>query len=68
MEQMLVGRDKWRSGVAFTARPTTDPGGMALRKFGDGRVWMDMCRMVELSGAVLASMAGQAKSMRQLLL
>ena len=33
-----------------------DPGGMALRSFSDGRVWMDTCRMVTLSGIVVASM------------
>ena len=43
-----------RSGVSSTARPTTDPGGMAQRSFGDGRVWMDTCRMAALSGAVVA--------------
>ena len=41
---------------------------MALRSFGDGRVWMDTCRMVALSGAVVASTAGLARSMRQYLL
>ena len=30
-----------------------DPGGMALWSFGDGRVWMNTCRMVALSGAVV---------------
>ena len=50
MEQVLVGRDKRNIGVSSTARPTTDPGGMALRRFGDGRVWTDTCSIVELSG------------------
>ena len=48
MEQVLVGRDKRKSGVLSTARPTSDPGGMVLRRFGDGHVWTDSCRMVEL--------------------
>ena len=68
MEQVLVGRDKRKSGVSSTARPKTDPGGMALRGFGDGRVWTDMCSMVELFGIVVASMTGQARSMGKLLL
>ena len=55
MEQVLVGRDKWKSGVSSTARPTADPGGMVLRRFGDGRVWTDTCKMVELFGVVVAS-------------
>ena len=67
MEHVLAGGDKRRSGVTSTARPTADPGGMALRRFGDGRVWTDTCRMVELSGAVVALTAGQARSMRQFL-
>ncbi|XBJ09365.1 hypothetical protein VPH35_014451 [Triticum aestivum] len=54
-----------RSGVSSNARPTTDPGGMALQSFGDGRVWMDTCRMVVLSGAMVASMAGLTRSVRQ---
>ena len=48
-----------RSGVSSTVRPTTDPGGMALRSFSDGRVWMDTCRMMVLSGAVVASTAAR---------
>lgn len=51
LEQVLAGGDKMRSGVKCTARPTADPDGMALRCFGDGRVWMDTCRMMPLSGA-----------------
>ena len=68
MEQVLAGGDKRRSGVTSTARPTMDPGGMALRCFGDGRVWMDTRNMVPFSGAVVASMAGMARSVRQFLL
>ena len=68
LEQELAGGDKRRSGVTSTARPTMDPGGMALRSFGDGRVWMDTCRMVALSGAVVASTTGLARSVRQYLL
>ena len=68
MEQVLVGRDKRKSGVSSTARPTADPGGMVLRRFGDGRVWTDTWRMVELFGVVVASTAGQARSMGQFLL
>ena len=45
-----------RSGVSSTARPKTDPGGMALRSFGDGHVWMDSRRRTTLSGVVVASM------------
>ena len=41
LEEVLVGRDKRKSGVSSTARPTADPGGMVLRRFGDGRVWTD---------------------------
>ena len=58
MEQVLVGRDKRKSGVSSTARPTADPDGMALRRFGDGRVWTDTCIMVELSYVVVASTIG----------
>ena len=65
---MLVGRDKRKSGVSSTARPVADPGGMVLRRFGDGRMWTDSCRMVELSGVVVPSTAGQARSTGQLLL
>ncbi|KAE8813827.1 hypothetical protein D1007_09019 [Hordeum vulgare] len=38
-----------------------DPGGMVLRSFADGRVWMNTCRMVELSGTVVASTTGLAR-------
>ena len=41
---------------------------MVLRRFRDGRMWTDSCRMVELSGVVVSSMAGQARSMGRLLL
>ena len=68
MEQVLVGRDKQKSGVSSTEKPTADPGGMVLRRFGDKRVWTDTCRMVELSGVVVALTAGQARSMGQFLL
>jgi hypothetical protein len=68
LEHVLAGEDKRRSGVTSTARPTADPGGMALRSFGDGCVWMDTCRLVALSGAVVASTAGLAMSVRQYLL
>ena len=67
MEQVLAGGDKRRGGVTSTAMPRMDPGGMAPRSFGDERVWMDMCRMVALSGAVVASTAGLARSVRQYL-
>nr|XP_040251966.1 protein FAR1-RELATED SEQUENCE 5-like [Aegilops tauschii subsp. strangulata] len=35
---------------------------MALRRFGNGRVWMVTCSMVKLSGVVVASTPGQARS------
>ncbi|KAE8777525.1 hypothetical protein D1007_49679 [Hordeum vulgare] len=38
---------------------------MVLRSFADGRVWMNTCRMVELSGIVVASTAGLARSTHQ---
>ena len=58
MEQVLVGGDYWRSGVTSTARPTADPGGMAPRRFGDGRVLeMDSHRRRKLSGVMVALMA-----------
>ncbi|KAE8778588.1 Kinesin-4 [Hordeum vulgare] len=63
LEQVLAGGDKRKSGVTFTARPMADPGGMVLRSFADGRVWMNTCRMVELSDTVVASMAGLARSL-----
>ena len=62
MEQVLAGGDKRRSGVTSTARPTTDLNGMALRSFVDGHVWMDTCRMVALSGPVMALTVGLARS------
>ena len=65
MEQVLAGGDKRKSGVTFAARPMADPDGMVLRSFADGRVWMNTCRMVELSGTVVASTAGQARSLHQ---
>ena len=68
MEQVLVGRDKRKSSVSSTARPTVDPGGMVLRSFGNGRVWTDTCRMVELFGVVVVSTIGQARSTGQFLL
>ncbi|KAE8798011.1 Kinesin-4 [Hordeum vulgare] len=68
LEQVMAGGDMRRSGVASTIGPTADHGDMALRSFGDGRVWMYTCRMVALSDAVVALMAGQARSMRQFLL
>ena len=68
MEHVLAGGDKRRSGVTSTARPTADPCGMAPRRFGDGRVWTDTCRIVALFGAMVASTAGQARLMRQFLL
>ena len=68
MEQVLAGGDKRRSSVTSTARPKADPGDMALRRFGNERMWTDSCRMVELSGVVVASTAGQARSTGQLLL
>ena len=55
LEQVMAGGGKRSSGVTSTARPTTDPVGMALRSFGGGRVWMDTCRMMALSGAVVVS-------------
>ena len=68
MEQVMVGRDKRRSSVTSTAMPTADPGGMALRRFDDRHVWADTCKMVKLSGTVVASTAGQARSMCQFML
>ena len=65
MEHELAGGDKRRSNVASTARPMADPGGMALRSFDDGRVGRDMCRMVALFGAMLASTACLTRSMPQ---
>ena len=68
LEQVLVGRDKRKSSVSSTARPTVDPDGVVLRRFGNGRVWIDTCRMVELSSVVEASTAGHARLMGQFLL
>ena len=65
MEQVMDGGGKRRSGVTSTARPTIDHGGMALRSFSEGRTWMDMRRMVAMSGVVVASMAGLARLMQQ---
>lgn len=64
-EQVLDGEDYRRSGIPSTARLTADPGGMALRRFGDGRRQMDTCRMVALSGTVVALTAGLARSVRR---
>ena len=61
----MDGGGKRRSGVTSTARPTMDHGGMALQSFGGGRAWMDTCRMVALSGIVVASAAGLARLMQQ---
>lgn len=61
MELVLAGGDKRRIGVTSTARPMADPGGMALLSFGDGRMWMDTCRMVALSHAVVASTTDLAR-------
>jgi hypothetical protein len=58
LEHVLAGGDKRRSGVTSTARPTADPGGMAPRRFGDGRVLeMDSRRRRKLSGVMVALMA-----------
>ena len=43
-------------------------GGMELRGIKDGRGLLDACRMVELSGVMVASMVGLSRSMRGLLL
>ena len=48
--------------------PTTDPGSMVLPNFADERVWMDTCRMVALSGAMVASTEGLARSVCHYLL
>jgi hypothetical protein len=39
-------------------------GGVAHRSLGDGRGWLDSRRVAASSGAVVASMAGLARSMR----
>ncbi|XP_048540252.1 uncharacterized protein LOC125519503 [Triticum urartu] len=45
-----------------------DSSRMAMRRFRDGPMWTDTCSMVALFGAVVASTASQARSMRQYLL
>ena len=55
-------------GVVSTASLTTSGGGMVQLHIDDGCGWMDERRVVELSGAMVASTAGLARSVRQYLL
>ena len=55
MEQVLVGGDKKRSGVASDTSTTAGLSGMEQRGLVGEHVMMDECRMVALSGIVMAS-------------
>ncbi|KAE8768241.1 Kinesin-4 [Hordeum vulgare] len=68
LEHILAGEDKTRTGVTSTARLTADPDGMVPWRFIDGCVRTDTRRMVALSSAMMASTAGQARSIHQFLL
>lgn len=50
---------------ASTVLTTVRFGGVAQWGPSDGRVMMDSCREVALSGAMVSSTAGLARSMRQ---
>ncbi|KAE8812075.1 Kinesin-4 [Hordeum vulgare] len=53
----LVGGDKRMNGVTSVTRSTTGLGGMVQWSVADGRVWLDVRRMVALFGVVVTSMA-----------
>ena len=55
MEQVLAGGDKRRSGVVSDTSTMAGLSGMEQRGLAGGRVMMDECRMVALSGVVVAS-------------
>ena len=62
MEQVLAGNLRWSSVFSFALKMTS-LGGVAQRGLSVGRVRMDARRAVALSGAMVASMAGLARSM-----
>ena len=67
MVQVLAGGAKRWSGVASTAWSTVGLGSVARWGLGDGRVWMDACRMVALSVVVVAPMAERSGKVNALI-
>lgn len=64
LEQMLTGRAQWWSGVTSSSSTTADLGGVAQWSLGVRCVLTDSRRRMTLSGVVVTSAAGLARSMR----
>jgi hypothetical protein len=63
LELLLVVEVRRWNGVASTALMTSSFGGIVLWGLGGRCVMMDVCRVVELSGALEVSTAGLTKNM-----